>query len=150
MPPNAFITHKLPGRARIRVPSHVCDPPYFASTIESLQHLAGIESLEANPVAGSILIRHTGPLEPILDEAGHRGLFAISPPEAPPPDSLVDRVAAGVDRISRFRAPSANLPTAAVGALIAASAVQVLRGKWLPSGFSLAAWAAGFSVLSRK
>lgn len=155
---NAYITHSLPGRVRFRIPSHIRDAAYFSTAAEALLEIPGVESVKANPVAGSILLLHHREPNELVAEIARRGWFTVvpgAPPLASPSEArpLEARLAAGLEEAQRRWHESTggldfNRPM--VAGLVVAGVVQVLRGRWLPSGFTLAASAAGLSWLARK
>lgn len=62
MLPDAYITHAIQGRVRIRIPDRKGDAAYFSSLrdkLAALSELPGIQRVEANPMTGSILVTHT-------------------------------------------------------------------------------------------
>jgi hypothetical protein len=77
MAATAFVEHELPGRVRLKIPSHRGDVTFFESLVRTLSDLVGIDELIANPFTGSIIIRHSGPAEPIVSRAAELDLFEI-------------------------------------------------------------------------
>jgi hypothetical protein len=63
MAPIAIVEHRLPGRARLRIPSKRGEIPWFASLVRQLARHPEIDELRANPRTGSILIHHQDPLD---------------------------------------------------------------------------------------
>ncbi|MFI5304684.1 MAG: HMA2 domain-containing protein [Nitrospiria bacterium] len=59
MLPEAFITHFISGRVRIKIPSKKGDDAYFLSIKERFSGLPGVQKIEINSLTGSILILHT-------------------------------------------------------------------------------------------
>lgn len=153
MIPNASIVHKLPGRVRLRIPSRLRDTGYFDAVARGLVEIDSVEKVTANPTAGSILIVYNGELEWLLGEAAARGWFTLETSGREKGLPFERRVAGVMERIeSRLReagAPSA-MKSPLVAGLIVAGAVQLLRGRWLPSGLTLAGYAAGLSYLSQR
>lgn len=153
MIPNASIVHKLPGRVRLRISSHIRDTSYFDGVARGLVEIDSVERVTANPAAGSILMLYRGELEWLLAEAARRGWFTVEGGERESGPPFERRVAGVIGQVeSRLReagAPQA-MTSPLVAGLVLAGAVQLLRGRWLPSGMTLAGCAAGLSYLSQR
>lgn len=153
MTPNASIVHRLPGRVRLRIPSRVRDAGYFDAVAHGLLEIDPVESVTANSTAASILMIYGGDLEWILGEAARRGWFMVADRDGENGTPFERRVAGAIDKIeSRLREAGApaGMKSPVLAGLIVASAVQLLRGRWLPSGLTLAGYAFGMSYLSRR
>jgi hypothetical protein len=108
----AHVTHRLPGRMRLRIPARRGDPAFFARLVERARDLPALRAVRANPVTSSLLLEHEGEIEPI---ARALGLDLVAPrPPAP--------------RTRRPAAPASPFGLAAIG-FGAASAVQLARGR---------------------
>jgi len=59
MLPEAFITHFISGRVRIKVPSKKGDDAFFLSMKERFSNFPGVRAIEINPMTGSLLILHS-------------------------------------------------------------------------------------------
>ena len=59
MLPEAFITHFISGRVRIKIPSKKGDDAYFLSIKEHFSSFPGVQKIEINSLTGSILILHS-------------------------------------------------------------------------------------------
>lgn len=77
MPPLAHISHRTRERLRIKIPSRKGDRKYFASLKERFSSLEGIESLEINPVTGSLLFIHSSDMRAIAEHAMANNLFIL-------------------------------------------------------------------------
>jgi len=75
--PDAFLSHKISGRARLKIPSRKGDFHYFEFLKEQLSKCSGIETMEVNPVSGSILIVHASDIEKIAEYARNRNIFNL-------------------------------------------------------------------------
>jgi hypothetical protein len=153
MMPNASIVHKLPGRVRLRIPSRVRDAAYFDAVAHGLLEIDSVERVTVNPMAGSLLMLYNGELEWLLGEAARHGWFTVEARERENGPPFERRVVGAIEqiesRLGSAGAPS-NMKTPVVAGLIVASAVQLLRGRWLPSGLTLVGYAAGLSLLGRE
>jgi hypothetical protein len=75
--PDAFLSHRISGRARLKIPSKKGDFHYFESLKEQLSKCSGIETMEVNPVSGSILIVHASDVEKIAEYARNKNIFNL-------------------------------------------------------------------------
>lgn len=80
------LVHQTPGRLRIRIPDRRGDRDFFDVVAHVLEACEGVTAVTANPLTGSIVVCHTGPLETIID---HARAFGVSPPPGLPPESSV-------------------------------------------------------------
>ena len=76
--PTAFVSHSVPGRVRLRVPSMRQKEDYFARLREQLASVPGMRRLTTNTRTASVLIEYAGDL-PALDQLGaDHALFSWS------------------------------------------------------------------------
>jgi len=61
----ASIAHRAPQRLRVTVPSRRGDPAFFDRLTRSLRDESAIEGGSANPVTGSVIVRHPDGAEPM-------------------------------------------------------------------------------------
>jgi hypothetical protein len=59
MLPEAFITHFVTGRTRIKIPARKGDVSFFTSLKERFSNFPGVQKVEVNPLTGSLLILHS-------------------------------------------------------------------------------------------
>lgn len=64
--PAAEIVHHVGQRVRLRVPGKKRDAGYFTALSDRLSEIPGIASVRANPLAASVALTFSGPLEEIL------------------------------------------------------------------------------------
>lgn len=166
MIPIATIQHQIPGRLRLRIPPRRGDVSFFHGIVQALSKLPGVEKLDAIPLTGSIIIRHSGSAQAIAAAATEQGLFEIGPEEpkeAPAPSSrrppyagLRGTAATGLSGLALFQVARGRLtgnaaenfwnaygaqrilgrPEIAAG-FVLLGIVQVLRGQLLGSASSL-------------
>lgn len=74
--PDAFLSHRISGRARLKIPPRKRDFNYFAFLKEELSKCNDIETIEVNPVSGSILI-YTSDIEKIAEYARDKNIFNL-------------------------------------------------------------------------
>jgi hypothetical protein len=108
----AHVTHRLPGRTRLRIPAHRGDTAFFARLVEQARALPELRAARANPVTSSLLLEHEGEIEPIARALG----LDIVAPKPPAP------------RTRRPAEPVSPFGLAAIG-FGAASVVQLARGR---------------------
>ncbi len=141
MIPEAFISHCIAGRIRVRVPSMRGDDEYFHRVEEGLNAIPAVKDLRANTLTGSVLIMHAG-LEPqaLQAHAQDAGLFQLNTSE-PEFELLVDRAVAGARRLDsqlrRFSQGSLDLPSGLIVVLVAMGIVQLMRGQVMAPAASL-------------
>ncbi len=74
MPP-VIVEHVLPGRIRLRFPDRRRDTAFFEQIISLLSQHPAVEEARANPLTGSLLVRHSGPIEELAGIAVQTGLI---------------------------------------------------------------------------
>jgi hypothetical protein len=77
MLPLAHISHRSRGRLRIKIPSKKGDRIFLERLREGFSGFEGIETLEINPVTGSLLFIHTSDLKAIAEHAVANDLFIL-------------------------------------------------------------------------
>ena len=55
MTPEAYVSHQSLHRVRIKVPAKRGDETYFAHLRDSFEGCEGVETIDVNPITGSIL-----------------------------------------------------------------------------------------------
>jgi len=132
IPPDAYVGHLSPGRVRIKIPSRKKQEPYFSSLQEEFAKAPGITAVEANPVTGSLLIRHK------LDDAALCALLHVYNVKLPSEDmgassgvhKEVATIVGGMNRrVKSFSRGALNLEAVAAIALIGSTVYQISRGR---------------------
>lgn len=72
---SAIIEHVLPGRIRLRFPGQRGNVAFFEQVVALVSQHPAIEEARANPLTGSLLVRHSGPLEELGQAAVQMGLI---------------------------------------------------------------------------
>lgn len=101
MSPAGYVSHRVPGRIRIRIPERRADAAYFADLARRLPELAGVAEIQCNPATASVLIGHTlTDIEPLERFAEERGLFRLAgtTPRLPPVWEMAGQGLRQVDR----------------------------------------------------
>jgi hypothetical protein len=147
----AHLCHRVPGRARIRFPNRRGDRRFFADLTERLAACEGITRIEANPLTGSVLLLHAGALEPILEQARRRRLFALAPSEGPPIGDLIFQEFQGISEGLRSASGGqTDLGGLVFILLLIGAVVQLARGVvWAPA-MTLLWYAASVLLLSQS
>lgn len=82
---SAIISHRTPGRIRIKIPSAKADPEFLEQARAALSALPGVIEVSSNPLTGSLLVLHLPETQLDLKAAGagHDGIslpFVIDEP----------------------------------------------------------------------
>jgi hypothetical protein len=77
MLPLAHISHLTRRRVRIKIPSKKGDRNYLTALKERFSGFEGIETIEINPVTGSVLIIHNSDMRTIAEYAMVNNLFIL-------------------------------------------------------------------------
>lgn len=128
----AYVIHRAPGRARLKIPERRNDRRFFAELAERMTGCAGVERIEANPTTGSVLVMHAGEFEPILEFAREQRIFAPAEPDAGQPtiaQRLRGEFRAMDGALRRSTDGQIDISMAVFLLLVAASVVQLFRGR---------------------
>lgn len=141
MTAQAQVEHQMNGRVRLRIPSRRRDSAYFSRLKDRLSEQEGVESVEANPMTGSLLVRHRNNLDTLLGYAADHDLFVIEKQQDKPVTSLADGLAIQAGRldgaIRRVSGGGLNMRDVALAGVIVAGVVQIAKAHVWPAGFSL-------------
>lgn len=151
MIPVAFIEHQLSGRLRLRIPTRRGDVSFFQRVVAALSKHPDVKELNATPLTGSILIRHSGPVLAITAAAVEQGLFEIgkrepkTPPKqarpiaTPPADpGMLDTIATGLSGLALFQVTQGEaIGNAAENFWNAYGAHRILGRSGIAAGFAL-------------
>jgi hypothetical protein len=151
MTASAFIQHQIPGRVRLKVGSKRGEIGFFEAIIEAMSKHPGVEELRADPLTGSVIIRHSGALEPILAVARQHQLFEIAerektrtdasrtraaPQSERPNSALFDAIAVGLGGLGLLQLSRGEaIGSAAENFWNAHGAQRLLRNSPLAAGF---------------
>jgi len=143
--PRASIVHRMPGRVRLRVPEKRDDATYFGELESALRGVDGVAEVVVNPTTASVLVHVELEAEPVLRAAEALGLFEIAeePPRGTPIAHLYERLREADRRLALRTEGRWDLATLGFYALLGGSAVQLVRGKFMPAGATLAIQALG-------
>jgi hypothetical protein len=89
-----MLTHDAPGRVRYRIAARRGDPAFFARIGKELLKCEMVQTVEINPLTGSILVLHAAQPAEITHYAEQHGLFRLGgeplvpSADKPAPDAL--------------------------------------------------------------
>ena len=137
----AYISHSLPGRLRIKVPSKVGDAQYFANVQNSLSELQDVSNIRVNHLTGSILLNHNEiKLQHIQVYASEKQLFIIERHDLIK-QPVVDRFATGVGvfdkQLRGITDNSVDVRTIVFAGMLGMAAWQLQKGQVLAPATSL-------------
>jgi hypothetical protein len=115
----ATVTHRLPGRTRLRLAADRGDLALFDRIVARLSEAPGVLRVRANPRTGSILVEHEGEFGDVAGFAREHGLFDMAEPEA-----------AGSPDLRPVRAVPVHPAAIAAVTFAAMSVYQAGRGRW--------------------
>jgi len=118
---NVDVEHMMPGRIRLRFRSRRGETEFFQQLVTFLSEISLVDEVDANPLTGSVLIRHSASPEQIAFLAAQSGLLPaqdLSSARGGPP--------------ARREARNGSSSPMAVG-LFGLALLQVIRGRVLGS-----------------
>lgn len=131
MIPEAFVSHEMSLRLRIKIPSKKGDVGYFSGLKERLSDCSGVAAVSVNPKIGSVLILHDLQTKDILAYARKKELFIPKRP-APPRRTLFNSVAEtfrGYDRNLRtWTGGEIDIPSLVFLSLLVSGVYQIAKG----------------------
>ena len=143
MIPEAHIVHRAPKRLRLKVASKRDHEGYLRELPEKFAGFTGIDEFEINPLTGSVLIKHSGNSEEIIDFINKRGIFEIKI-KSVRPLSLhrgVSSIFQQLDSlVNAFSNGSANASGLAFIALLGYGVIQIGRGNVAGPAWYTAFW----------
>jgi hypothetical protein len=138
--PHAYVTHSMPGRMRLHVPSKRNDAEYFERLGRELADVEGVDAVRTNARTGSVLVLHRRDLDSIRKFGIERGLFTIAA-AAEAAMMLADRLSRKLDSIddnvAAITRGNLDLRSTMLLMLAAGAAVQIWRKNLLPPAFNL-------------
>ena len=141
--PDAFLSHIISGRVRLKIPSRKGDSLYFESIKEQMLKLSGIEALRINPMSGSILIIHTSDIKKIAWYAQDKGLFNLKNSKPEPSDMhyTVSRAFKHInEKIKGITGGDMDIAGAVFLTLLGLGVYQISRGNLAAPAWYTAFW----------
>ncbi|MET0388088.1 MAG: HMA2 domain-containing protein [Polyangiales bacterium] len=137
--PSAFVSHRAPGRVRVRIPAMRHQDDYFERLRAQLASVPGMRRLTTNTRTASVLIEFTGEIEALAQLGQRLELFDLG--HRPHPHSVTeflhvltsqpDRI---LKRVTDGRVDMAGLTALALTGM---GISQIVRGHALPAGWTL-------------
>jgi hypothetical protein len=144
MKATAHVAHSMRGRTRFRVRNRRYDRRFFHEIERRLSRVPEVESVEADPRTGSVLVQHTGSTLDLLMSAVSYGVDELVElaPMPPPVAGLVRAEIAALDRaVKGGTAGQLDLTAIAAFGLFAMAGYQLLAGAQPVLAVSLAWYA---------
>ena len=143
LPSDAYISHTTSGRFRIRIPSKKGDAAFFQSLKDLAGQFPNIHEVAANPVTGSILIKHS--LEPAIMEELARTYFPKQAKQIDSPSSNIHRQVTETykqvdNKIKKFTGGEMDVGTLSFGTLLILGIYQISRGNFMAPAWYTAFW----------
>jgi hypothetical protein len=145
MLPQAYISHSIPRRIRIKIPSKKGNQSFLSSVKDHFGGLVGIETVEINTVTGSILLIHALDSVKIAEYAEKHNLFRIESMKTDHKQTFISRKISETFRdmnrtVTTSTKGFANIPDLAVLTLIGLSAYQISQGNFMAPAWYAALW----------
>ena len=143
MTSTATIEHQLPGRLRLRIPTRRGDVSFFQGIVHALSECPDVKEIDATPLTGSILIRHSGSAQAITAAAAERKIFEVGNEpekarEAPASSGPLDAAATGLGGLALLQlAGGQAIGNAAENFWNAYGAQRILGRNEIAAGFAL-------------
>jgi hypothetical protein len=129
--PEALVSHSLPTRLRIKIPSRKRDAAYFAAVQEGLSSCPGVTRVEVNPLVGSVLVHYSGDAKSLAAHAKARRLFHVKAGKARR-RSIMGEVAATFgtynSQLKKMTGGELDLASLVFLSLVVSGVYQILRG----------------------
>lgn len=143
--PVALVSHELNGRLRLRVPSHRGRHDYFTGVQEKLAQCDGVDSVNVNPVTGSVLVHHQTSAEAVGDYSEKSQLFRLTLPDEeafhPFGRELASMIASLKSTVAHLRRGEVDAGGLLFIALLLAGVAQASRGNVWPAALTLFTYA---------
>ena len=143
--PEAYISHSILHRLRIKIPSKKGDAAFLASLKDHFLRLEGVEKVEMNAITGSILLIHTLDPVKIAQYAERQLLFRIEGLNTRYKQTFVSRKISETfqdmnKRVTVSTKGFANIPDLAVLTLLGLGIFQISRGNFMAPAWYAALW----------
>jgi len=150
--PEAYITHFISGRTRIRIPSKKGDSAYFLSLKEKFGTFPGVHRIDFNPMIGSVLILHSYSPESLdasqlstYTEFNNLFRLNLNPgPDSAPSMKIRERIKSGFNQLNEkteeWTAGQIDLPTLTFIVLLGIGIYQIRAGNFTAPAWYVAFW----------
>jgi len=139
----AFVSHSMVTRVRIKVPSKKGDTAYFAAVKKKLSLCPGILGVQTNPRTAGILVLHSGAVNSLADYAKAKDLFLLKIPEARRKSLMADVAAVFKsynDQLKKMTEGELDIPSLVFVSLIVSGIYQIVRGNLGAPAWYTAFW----------
>lgn len=127
----AYVSHRMSGRFRIKVPSRRGDVAYFSALQEKLSECPGVKEVTASPQTASALVLHDCGTPQVFAYAKKNELF-VRREQAPPQKTLFDSVALAFRGYNRnlkdFTDGRVDIPSLVFLSLVVSGIYQIAKG----------------------
>ena len=122
--PLARVVHSVPGRARLRVPGAKGDARTLEALQTALEDAPSVSDVRVNPLTGSLLVVHDGPIGDILRQVEQRGGLRVD--AGTPEPWLASMHRSLIESDERLKAASSSAPKARSSARWSGESVTVM------------------------
>ncbi|WP_427306165.1 HMA2 domain-containing protein [Cupriavidus sp. H39] len=138
-PDDAQLSHVLPGRLRVKIPTRRHDVAYFEDVIRRLSQCEGVDEVIVNSLTASVLIIHSISDDAVAAYASEQGLFRLRLDLTASNSRIVARPASPAPRLSTVDPISASDRRAGVlsASLASLGILQTLRSQVMVPAISL-------------
>jgi hypothetical protein len=151
--PEAHIQHHTDRRVRLRIPSKRGNAAFFSDAKTKLAQLQPFDTIEVNPLTGSILLCHEAiDIDRLMDFAEEKEVFSInqvSRTAAPLAEKIAEPIADINRFIDRLSGGELDLPGVIFLSLLGFGLYEILRGNFKAPPWYTAFWYA-FGVFSKS
>lgn len=145
--PFVRVVHRTSTRTRLRTRGMKGNREYFEQLRAELSKLAGVHSVQVNPLTESVLLEHEVPIDPLLREAEQRGFLHLDlePVEEEPYLARIGRaLVEGGQKMHQDSSGRVDLDTLTFFGMLAGGLYQCTHGHALPAGVTMLRYALEF------
>jgi hypothetical protein len=145
MLPDAYLSHAIAGRLRVKIPSRKGNSRYFDDIFTQMSAYEGISRVVVNALTGSVLVIHTLDSRKIAAYAERHNLFRLEDVKPIEKQTYISRKVSETfrDVNSRVIASTkgfANVPDLVLLTLVGLSVIQISRGNFTAPAWYTALW----------
>ena len=145
--PTVRVVHRTSTRTRLRTRGMKGNREYFEQLRGELSKMAGVHSVQVNPLTESVLLEHEVPIDPLLRDAEQRGFLQLDlqPIEEEPYLARVGRALVESDqKLHQASSGRVNMDTLTFLGMLAGGFYQCTHGHALPAGVTMLRYALEF------